>query len=313
MAAHWEPYPVYDAFHNARRRSLGQGPSPVMPPRAAPVGEWKEYYIYTFDFTGSAALTGGAADARPTTLAFAPVSVRIDSDADFELGKTMYFPARGRVYARYKDETRGQYLHRGTLDLRAVAGIGQAFPIVGSPSFLPYIWPAIWRVKASSLLSVEAADFSGLGLGTNAVRLSFHGAKCRSGVKPWDDARVVRRVAYTLPWPPDDVDFTAIAANATVPVSAPIDAEGDFLVHKITGVRTGEAIITIQDGPGRERLWMDRAVHIDNLVGNGSFPNILPAPRFVFRGSTISGTIRDLSGATNYVRLYFHGERLYYE
>ena len=57
-------------------------------------------------------------------------------------------------------------------------------------------------------------------------------------------------------------------------------------------------------------------VHIDNLFGNAQFPNILPAPRLIFRGSVINVTAQDMGflpagTTTNTLTLTFSGEKLY--
>ena len=90
----------------------------------------------------------------------------------------------------------------------------------------------------------------------------------------------------------------------------PIDVDSDFMVQKITGTYTGAASLIIADG-GRERWWMDKAVYIDTIVGNGQFPFILTSPRFIYRGSQISVSLSDLSGATNTIRIVFEGVKMY--
>ncbi len=56
---------------------------------------------------------------------------------------------------------------------------------------------------------------------------------------------------------------------------------------------------------------MDRAVSLDLVCGNGLFPNYLPAPRWVYRGASVTATIVDTSAATNRVRIYLAGDKLY--
>ncbi|MGH7754440.1 MAG: hypothetical protein ACREN5_16670, partial [Gemmatimonadales bacterium] len=169
------------------RRRLGQAQEvedylrqPAVP-EAPPT--WKEYFIYTADFTGAQALVAGVLNGAPTTQVFGEVEVRIDSDADFEFIKTMYVATDPRVYVRYSDGTAGRLLQRGTLDLREVGG--QAFnPTTPTENrwFLPFIWPQPYVIAASTVFTVQAADFSA---GANTVRISFHGNKIRPGRAPY--------------------------------------------------------------------------------------------------------------------------------
>lgn len=277
---------------------------------------WREYFMYTANFTGSAALAAGTANGAPNVQAFSDFIVSIQSDADFEFLKSMYVATDPRAYARYRDDGSGRQLHRSTLDLRSVAG--QVFiPTVPSNMegawFLPFIWPTPYVIAAGSSFAVSGADFSGA---TNTVRITFHGNKIRPGRPPWQvdengDPRQYRtRVAFALTLPPDGTSFS-IAANATALFIGPIDLETDVLIKKISVQRTGAATIKMQDGSGRDRLWQDVAVHVDNFAGNGQFPNNLPSPRWVSRGNPITAEVADLSAATNRVRITLYGEKLY--
>jgi len=118
------------------------------------------------------------------------------------------------------------------------------------------------------------------------------------------------RVPFVIVLPPDGTTMS-LGANQTVNLAAPMDMEGDFLVLRVTAIHTGSALIQLQDGSGRDRLWQDAAVDISNLAGNGPFPMILPSPRFVYRGSSIQAQIQETSGATNRVKFFFHGVKLY--
>lgn len=285
--------------------------------RGAP--RWKEFFVYTADFVGAAALAAGVANADPTAagMSFQAFPIKIQSDADFEWLKTVYLFTDPRVYARFQDDTAGRFLHRSSLDLRAAAGFGISFASIvanlESTAFLPFIEPEPYTIAAASVFTVYGADFSGA---LNTVRLSLHGNKVRPGWAPWerDAAGQVRRFRARVPFkivmPPDGTPM-AITANATVPLSAPIDLEADYLVERITAIHTGSALVTLQDGPGRDRLWSDRPVDISVIAGDGRFPNILPSPRFVYRGSSIQAQVQDTSAATNRVKFIFSGVKLY--
>lgn len=299
------------------RRVLRELPPPARAAaaRAAEGGpNWEEYFVYSADFVAGKALAAGTLDAAATAVVFDSFAIKIDSDADFRWLRTMYAPTADRVYFRVQDDTSGRRLHRSTLDARAVAG--RAFT-TGQPSetsaFLPFTEPDPYVIAAASTLTIEAADFSGA---LNATRFSLHGTKLRPGHAPWqvDAAGRPRRWRVRMPYkvvlPPDGQAFT-IGANGTLIYNAPIDMEADFLVRRLTAIRTGAALVTMQDGPGRDRQWSDRAVDIGLMFGNGLFPNIMPAPRFAYRGSSITAIVQDTSGATNRVRLYISGDKLY--
>lgn len=278
---------------------------------------WKEFFVYSADYTGALALAAGTANADPGTLPFQDFSIRIHSDSDFEWIKTMYTFTDPRVYARFVDDASGRRLHRSSLDLRLSSGIAVNFNAlvanIESTAFLPFIEPAPYTIAAASLMTVSAADFSG---NPNTVRMSLHGNKVRPGYAPWErdeegKPRAYRaRVPFKLVLPPDGTTMS-IAANQTANYVAPMDMEGDFLVHRITGLHTGAALIQLQDGSGRDRLWQDRAVDFGLMCGTGIFPMILPAPRFVFRGTSVQAIIQDTSGGTNRLKVILHGEKLY--
>ncbi len=278
---------------------------------------WKEFFVYSADFTGAAALAAGVLNADPVTVPFQSFSIKIHSDSDFEWIKTLYTFTDPRVYARLQDDSSGRRLHRSTLDLRLAAGMGVSFAAlvanIESTAFLPFIEPAPYTIAAATTFTVDAADFSGA---PNTVRISFHGNKVRPGAAPWeqDEAGQPRAYRASIPFklvlPPDGTTMT-VGANQTVNPSAPMDMEGDFLVHRITGLHTGSALIQLQDGSGRDRLWQDRAVDFGLMCGTGIFPMILPSPRFVYRGSSVQALIQDTSGAANRLKVILHGEKLY--
>jgi hypothetical protein len=58
---------------------------------------------------------------------------------------------------------------------------------------------------------------------------------------------------------------------------------------------------------------MNTGTHIRNLVGSGAFPNVLPTPRFIPRGSVVNFTIQDISGAQNDIEINLCGVKLFTE
>lgn len=270
---------------------------------------YKEYFIYTM----SRALTASA-----TGVAFDPSTIRIDSDSDFEFHKTTYVSGitandsngNDRINIRYKDDSQGRYLTKDPLDIKMIAGRNTLFMGL-SNSFLPFIWPRPYVISAGTTFTVEAADYSNAG---PTLRMAFHGAKIRPGQAPWD-----RKFRATVPFVygftgGTGTGFTgglvSIAANGTQSVPISIDIDSHFLVQKIVATRTGDALLNITEG-ARGRDWSNAAVHIDNLCGNGAFPNIMFANRFIYKGSVLSVNIQNLLGVANVINIALVGTKLY--
>lgn len=304
---------------------LGQAAAPaVITSKKSQQDFYREFYAYNATFLSLAAGTVGGNNA------FVPNEVRIDSDSAFEFVKTIHRVANPTTYAitntnefrlRYKDDASGRFLMKASEHCKTISGTAAAMTIpngdIWDNSFMPFIWPRPYIIAASSTFTVEAADNSGV---VNNIYLSFHGNKVRSGQAPWTRKKYRSYVPYVYPIanissttsvPSNPVAGTiVIGANNTVSSPIATDSDADFLIFKITGKRTGPALVTIKDG-STDRQWMDQAMHIDNLIGNGMFPNILPSPRFIERGSVISTSIQDLSGATNSIECTFVGVKLF--
>jgi hypothetical protein len=260
------------------------------------INAWKEYYIYNIENTSLAAGTG---------VTFTDTTIRTDTDADFELIRRSHVATNSRILVQFKDDAYGRLYQNSALDLRDISGAPVSDITVGSAvqhkGILPFTLPRPILIRAATTYTASLSDASGLA---NSLRMSLHGAKIRPGKAPWNE-----------PWRArPEFDYTTgavtIAANQTSSVNISINIDAHFLIHKITSTRGGNALITVKDG-ATDRQWMNTAVHIDNFAGNGHFPNILPAPRFIYKGSVINVTIQDLSGASNTIRLNFHGEKLF--
>lgn len=261
---------------------------------------YKEYYIYSFEDTS---LAGGSGNT------FDDITVRMDSDADFEIMKRIHVATDNRIRVKFQDDSYGRQFQNASMDLRGVSGtklettgvvdIGESLN-----NFMPYILPRPYLIRAGTTYTCSFADFSG---SANTIRLSFHGAKLRLGEAPWD-----RKWNAKPPY-----DYTtgqiSVAAGGTASAQISIQIDAHFLVQKIVGVRNSQApaLVTIKTG-GYDKQWMDKAVHFDNLVGNAQFPNILPAPRLVEKGSTISLTIQNLSNTVaGTYEIIFSGLKLF--
>lgn len=254
---------------------------------------WKEYFIYTFSKALTAQSTGNLVDSN---------AIRIDSDADFEFNKTTFVSDNDRINLRYRDDSSGRYLTKEPIDIKMVAG-RNTLSMGLSNSFIPFIWPRPYVISAGTTLTVEMGDFSNA---SNTLYLAFHGAKIRPGVAPWD-RKFRAMVPFVYSFPNGSV---SIGANATQNVTLSIDINSHFLVQKITGIRTGAALVSVNEG-ARGREWTNSPVHIDNLCGNGAFPNILLANRFIYKGSILNFNIQNLLGITNVINIAVAGVQLY--
>jgi hypothetical protein len=264
---------------------------------------WKEYYVVDFSNTS---LTAGAANGLPGVQAFTDVVTRFDSDADFELMKRSHIALDSRIYVAYKDDSYGRFMQNAPLDLRAVSGTilytsGVVDVGMTPNNFMPYILTRPTLIRAATTFTASFADFSG---STNSIRQAFHGAKLRQGKAPWDEQ----------PWKATPYfDYTAtveLAAGGTGLANISINIDSHFLVRRMTATRTGPALVSIRDG-ATERQWSNASIHIDNMFGNAQFPNILPAPRFIWKGSVINITAQDLSNAANTIKFVLSGEKLF--
>ena len=257
---------------------------------------WKEFFVYNFQNTSLPAGTGNA---------FEDTVVLFDSDAAFEGMKLIHVATDSRIYMKMADDALGRQYQNQELDLRTVSGTrlftsGVVDVGIHPNNFLPSILTVPMYIQAATSITTQFADFSGAA---NSIRLALHGAKIRAGVAPWNK-KWNARIPF---WYTNSVDLDANGSGSFV-ISTNMDSA--FLVQKITGTRTGPATINIYDG-STGRSWMDRPMHIDNLVGNSQYPNVMTAPRFIPRGAVVNIQLTDLSGAANTIDLVFHGQKLF--
>ena len=268
---------------------------------AAPT--WKEYYMYSTVFTGLAVGTG---------LAYTDGEVRIDSDADFEFVKTMYFSTNDNatVYLKYRDDSTGRFLMKTAASARTIGGRAISLDNSGAWDFRPFIWALPYKIRRGTTFMVQAANNNAV-ISPN-VYLTFHGAKMRQGIAPWKQPALKMPYVYGLTRSnatlPEGV--VQIPANGTITTTISVDKDSSFCVTKITGSATGNALVTIQE-QGRDRQWMNTSVHVRNLLGSGAEPNILPSPRYLEKGSVVSVSMQDLSGAANNIEMNFTGFKMF--
>lgn len=264
---------------------------------------WGEFFVYNTTFTAMAVGSG---------VTYVSNDIRIDSDADFQFLKTMYFNTNDNadIFVKYRDDSNGRYLLKNGTALRTIAGRSLSIDNSGAFDFRPFIWSVPFNMRRASTFGVEAAN--GHGVITPTVYIAFHGAKLRQGLAPWKKPGpkmpYVYPLARNINTLPEGV--VRIAANQTISTNISIDKDSNFIIKSITGGATGAALVTIQE-MGRDRQWMNSSTHIRNLVGSGAFPNVLAAPRFIPRGSVINVTIQDISAAQNDVSINFCGMKLF--
>jgi len=104
-------------------------------------------------------------------------------------------------------------------------------------------------------------------------------------------------------------------AGAAQELNFLIDSQGHFDWASIVGVSTGVFLLEFFD-PGTNRRLQNRPVHSSCIVGVAARQFRLPEPYFFNVGDSqrqLKCTLRDLSGATNTVRLNLIGRRIYHK
>lgn len=116
------------------------------------------------------------------------------------------------------------------------------------------------------------------------------------------------------------VEFLPLAASATASQSVNVQSDSHFLIEFVTGTVTDvanavfvasppELILITDSGSGRQ--FMDRPVHWLNLFGTAQLPGVLPFPKIINAGSTISVQIQNLEAVARNVRISFIGFKVF--
>lgn len=106
------------------------------------------------------------------------------------------------------------------------------------------------------------------------------------------------------------VGASVVPANGSRRVAVNIDREADFALYRLAVTATSlDAMVQITDQA--DRLLIDGAQPVTNLMGSGQWPYELDAARIVKRQNQLRLTITDLSGADNTVRVLLSGAQLY--
>jgi hypothetical protein len=88
-----------------------------------------------------------------------------------------------------------------------------------------------------------------------------------------------------------------------------IDADSDFIIEKVYSNETGPFRLMILDTTTSYQWFSDR-IRMENFFGTAEYPNELPTPIEVKRGTQLHFDVEDLSGAPNDVELVFEGYRV---
>jgi hypothetical protein len=116
-------------------------------------------------------------------------------------------------------------------------------------------------------------------------------------------------------------EFLPLTASLTLTFETAIQADSDFLcvaaVRIVTATNNTTLVavpvpelVTIFDA-GSGRNLMDRAIHIDNLMGTGQLPTYWPMPKIFRANSTISTTVQNLEATDRNVRIAYLGFKVF--
>ncbi len=260
--------------------------------------EFQEYFIYNI---APAALAGG------TGVVFSDTNLLM-ANHDFIFKRTIHVATSDVINVKIYNPDTGRYLFKGSDDLRHISGT--SLNGITAYGFVPYNWPVPYRVKANTYMKFSFADNSG---NPNTLYLAYHGDQVLP-VAPLDmydepvdyslerqGKRKTMPIVYECP-----AITTGAAVGAQAQQIIQIDNDADFVCTKITGIATGTGFVTILDEQ-RRLAWQNQKTHIQTLLGNGQFPNVLTTPRFVKKNTPILVTFENLVGGANTLNIYLHG------
>lgn len=259
---------------------------------------YREYFVYEIVKT----LTGGDGSVLESML------LKLDTDADFELHKIVYYYGDSRVRIRFKDDTLSQYFEKGSVDMRSIIGSsgGAALGGITNNAFLPWVLQKPYRILAGSNFLIDVADLSG---NSNTLRIALHGAKLRRGIAPWYEKKWSGKTGFFISGRTND-----IADGSKGYIRLEMDMDSHFLVQKITGILTvpaqGSLLLNFQEGQ-TDKHWTNIPIMERNIIGDGQFPNTLSANRFLRKGSTLLIEVDNVSGQTESLDLTLSGMKLY--
>jgi len=258
----------------------------------------------------TAALTAGQQNV--------PDSVQLDAKLDF------YALARVIIWSPRATGGQGKIqLYRDREQLFAGAGggnesVGRYLSSLGVFQYPQYL-SAPLPIRGRSTFKGVAGDFQTVAAALTIRMLHYGYVALRDPVVEhrWYAERVP--ASYMADFTAEGPLAAPIGANKTVPLSVPIDPDGDFEVRKIVIVSDGEAKIQIKNADTRAE-WFHKPVHVWLLGGttidadppSGAWPFLLPdeTPEFIKARGALVVTAQDLSGLSNRLQVIFEGDKL---
>ncbi len=103
----------------------------------------------------------------------------------------------------------------------------------------------------------------------------------------------------------------SVGASATVVSTIQISAEADFECTKLIARPTNWSFtIQIQDST-TQKLWFDRAIHAETILGTAQRPFILPIPRMIRGNAAVTVTLVDQSGIAQTIWVNLIGHKVF--
>ena len=116
------------------------------------------------------------------------------------------------------------------------------------------------------------------------------------------------------------IEFLPLAASGSATAQVNIQSDSHFLIELITGVVTDvtnatflanvpELVNLTDSGSGRN--FFDKPVHWNNLFGTAQLPGVLPFPKIINAGSTLTVGLTNLEATARNVRISFIGFKVF--
>lgn len=116
-------------------------------------------------------------------------------------------------------------------------------------------------------------------------------------------------------------EFLPIAATTTATTTVAIQSDSHFCVEFITGlststdntttIETTPAMLVLLTDSGSGRQFMDRPVHWLNMIGTAQNPAVLPFPKIIDAGSTVTLQLQSFEAAARNVRVTMIGFKVF--
>lgn len=116
------------------------------------------------------------------------------------------------------------------------------------------------------------------------------------------------------------LEFLPLAASGIAAAAVNIQSDSHFLIELITGVATDvtnatfianvpELVNMTDSGSGRN--FFDKPVHWNNLFGTAQLPGVLPFPKVINAGSTLTIQLTNLEATARNVRISLIGFKVF--